>query len=31
MTREEKQAIAYHVRDLAKLLHKDADDELGRH
>lgn len=25
MTPEEEQAIAYHVRELAKLLYKDAD------
>lgn len=25
MTPEEKQAVAYHVRELAKLLYKDAD------
>lgn len=25
MTSEEEQAVAYHVRELAKLLYKDAD------
>jgi hypothetical protein len=25
MTLEEKQAVAYHIRELAKLLYKDAD------